>query len=549
MKSAAFPSGQSEQDVTQRAEFDVGERMAKQLPAPSALEERYPLDEAGASLVARTRGEISAVFAGEDDRLVVVVGPCSIHDTAAALDYAGRLACVARRHEDDLVVVMRTYFEKPRTVAGWKGFVNDPRLDGSYEIAEGLERARSLLVEVTRLGLAAGSEFLDAFLGQFYTDLVSWGVIGARTVESQIHRELASGLAMPVGFKNRTDGNYLVAVDAIRAARVPHRYPSLGRDGTPTIRVSEGNDRTHVVLRGGASGPNFSASEVRAAAAVLRMHGLPPHLMVDCNHANSGKDPSKQPAVASVLAAQLRSGERAIAGVMLESNLVGGAQNLAGKPLVYGQSITDGCLAWDATVPVLDELARAVRARRLFRANKGIGAQTANGRPGGPEVLKPAVVSAADSRPAHDGKRLRVLVADDEPLARARLLSLLPEGLDVIGEYGTGTEALTAMRRDRPDIAFLDMQMPGCSGLDAVAGLEASERPAVVFVTAYERFAVGAFDIGAVDYLLKPFDRQRLATAVERATQSARVRAAPSPRGTEPVETPPHSQPAAPKDF
>ena len=519
MKFAIFPRGEPYPADPQAPVTNPGGHAAKPLPAPADLEERYPLDDAGAELVAKARREIAAIFAGHDDRLVVVVGPCSIHDPAAALDYAKRLAAVASTYADELLVVMRVYFEKPRTVAGWKGFVNDPRLDGSFEIGEGLHRARALLAGITRLGLAAGTEFLDPILGQFYSDFVSWGVIGARTVESQIHRELASGLSMPVGFKNRTDGDFLVAVNAVRAARTGHRFPMLARDGTQTVKVSSGNNETHVILRGGIGGPNFSPSDVRAVAAILRKHGLPQYLMVDCSHANSGKDPLRQPAVASALAAQIRAGERAIAGVMLESNLVGGAQDPATKPLVYGQSITDGCLAWEATVPVLDELALAVRARRLLRDDPRAGPEAAAARPEAAVAPLAAGAGRLESQQAPDTARLRVLVADDEPLALARLLALLPEDIDIVGEYGTGTEAMEAMRRDRPDIAFLDMQMPGCDGIQAVAGLKPSERPAVVFVTAYEKFAVDAFGIRAVDYVLKPFDRSRLATALERAAE------------------------------
>jgi 3-deoxy-7-phosphoheptulonate synthase len=496
------------------------------LPAPADLEESYPLDEKGAERVAKARREIAEIFAGRDDRLVVVVGPCSIHDPAAAMDYAGRLASVASAHAGDLLIVMRAYFEKPRTVVGWKGLVNDPRLDGSFEISEGLRLARELLVKINRLGLAAGTEFLDTILGQYYADLVSWGVIGARTVESQIHRELASGLAMPVGFKNRTDGDFLVAVDAVRAARAAHRFPTLARDGTQTVKVSAGNSETHIILRGGTSGPNFSAPDVRAAAAILRKHGLPPHLMVDCSHANSGKDPARQPAVASALAAQLRAGERAIAGVMLESNLVGGAQNLAKRPLVYGQSITDGCLAWEETIPVLEGLALAVRVRRQLRDAPYAGTGTAIDQPEGADAFQAAKAGRLVSPQVTAAARLRVVVADDEPLALARLVALLPKEIDVVGQYGTGTEAMEAMRRDRPDIALLDMEMPGCNGLQAVLGLEPSERPAVVFVTAHEKFAVDAFDVRAVDYVLKPFDRQRLATALGRAAEYVQARRA-----------------------
>jgi 3-deoxy-7-phosphoheptulonate synthase len=343
---------------------DLRIRATKPLMAPAALEAELPLGETGAALVARARRDIGAIFAGGDDRLVVVVGPCSIHDPAAAVEYAGRLRTLADQWAADLLIVMRVYFEKPRTVVGWKGLINDPRLDGTYEINEGLRIARRLMVGVTRAGLPIGTEFLDTTLGQYYADLVSWGAIGARTVESQVHRELASGLSMPVGFKNRTDGDIQVAVDAIRSARHAHWFPSLTRDGAAAVMGTTGNDQTHLVLRGGTSGPNFSAASITAAADLLRRYQLPVGLMVDCSHANSGKDPERQPAVAADLAAQIAGGERAIAGVMLESNLVGGAQDYRAKPLVYGRSVTDGCLGWEETVPVLATLAAAVRNRR-----------------------------------------------------------------------------------------------------------------------------------------------------------------------------------------
>jgi 3-deoxy-7-phosphoheptulonate synthase len=336
--------------------------------SPAALAERYPLDRRGAELVAARRREIAAALAGDDDRLVVVVGPCSIHDPVAALDYAERLAEVAWAHADDLIVVMRVYVEKPRTVAGWKGLTNDPGLDGSFDVNEGLRCARELLLEVTRLGLPSATEFLGTLVGPFYSDLVSLGMIGARTVESQVHRELASGLPMPVGFKNRTDGDVNVAVDAIRAARLPHHIPALTPGGSPAVIGTSGNNRTHVVLRGGTRGPNFSSADVAAALGLLRRYGLPPHVMVDCGHANSGKDPSRQPVVASCLAARVREGDRAISGVMLESNLTGGSQEASARPLVYGQSITDACMSWKATVPVLDELALAAKARRRLKS-------------------------------------------------------------------------------------------------------------------------------------------------------------------------------------
>ena len=346
---------------------------ARALASPADLAENYPLGECGADLIAQSRRDIAAALAGDDDRLVVVVGPCSIHDPDAALDYARRLAHEAWASAADLIVVMRVYLEKPRTVAGWKGLTNDPGLDGSFDVNEGLRRARELLLEVTRLGLPCATEFLDTLIGPYYSDLVSWGVIGARTVESQVHRELASGLSMPVGFKNRTDGDVRVAVDAIRAARLAHHVPGITPRGEPVVIGTSGNLRTHVVLRGGTRGPNFSASNVSAVLDLLRGHGLPPHVMVDCGHANSGKDPSRQPVVASSLAARVRDGDRAIAGIMLESNLVAGSQEASAKPLVYGQSITDACLSWNATVPVLDELAAAVKARRRLTSYSSSG--------------------------------------------------------------------------------------------------------------------------------------------------------------------------------
>ncbi len=521
MRSSTSPRREPGRGAAHGQASDPAAAAPRPLAFPADLAERLPLDRVGAEFVARTRREIAAILAGRDDRLLVVVGPCSIHDPGAARDYAERLASVAWAHAGDLLVVMRAYFEKPRTVAGWKGVVNDPRLDGTFEINEGLHRARQLLLEINRLGLAAGTEFLDPLLGQFYADLIAWGVIGARTVESQIHRQLASGLPMPIGFKNRTDGDVQVAVDAIRAARAGHRFPMLARSGAPAVEVTRGNDRTHIVLRGGTRGPNYAPADVRAAAAALRRHGLPPHVVVDCSHGNSGKDPLRQPAVASALAAQLRSGEPAVVGVMLESNLVGGAQELARRPLVYGQSVTDGCLAWEATVPVLGELAQAVRARRLLIRAQGSGAHEA---PSPTRAASDAV--AADTARGDKRARLRVLVADDEPLARARLLALLPAEFDVVGEYATGTEALEAIRVHRPDIALLDMQMPGCDGLQVIASLEPDERPAVVFVTAHERFAVDAFGIRAADYVLKPFDRQRLGIALGRAAEFVYARRA-----------------------
>jgi 3-deoxy-7-phosphoheptulonate synthase len=343
---------------------DLRIRATKPLIAPALLEEELPLDDARAALVARTRREIEAIIAGEDSRLLVVAGPCSIHDPAAAVEYARNLRAAAAVYAGELLLVMRVYFEKPRTVVGWKGLINDPFLDGSYQINAGLRLARKLMIDVTGLGLPVATEFLDTTLGQYYADLVSWGAIGARTVESQVHRELASGLSMPVGFKNRTDGDLQVVVDAIRSARHPHWFPSLTREGAPAVMGTAGNDSGHLVLRGGSQGPNYTAPHIQTATGLLVKNQLRPFLMVDCSHGNSVKDPEKQTEVAADLAAQISAGEAAITAVMLESNLLGGSQDYQASPLVYGRSITDGCLAWEKTLPVLAVLAEAVKARR-----------------------------------------------------------------------------------------------------------------------------------------------------------------------------------------
>ena len=344
---------------------DLRIRAQKPLIAPAVLEDELPLSDAGAALVTRTRQEVSAILAGEDQRLLVVVGPCSIHDPEAALEYALRLREAAMVYTGELLLVMRVYFEKPRTVVGWKGLINDPFLDGSFQINTGLRLARKLMLGVVELGLPVGTEFLDTTLGQYYADLVSWGAIGARTVESQVHRELASGLSMPVGFKNRTDGNVQVAIDAIRSAQQPHWFPSLTREGAPAVMGTTGNEQAHLVLRGGTSGPNHHPAAVREIVALLAKNGVPGRVVIDCSHANSGKDPSRQPAVAAEIGAQIAAGERAIAGVMLESHLLGGAQDFQAKPLVYGRSITDACLSWEQTLPVLGVLADAVKRSRL----------------------------------------------------------------------------------------------------------------------------------------------------------------------------------------
>jgi 3-deoxy-7-phosphoheptulonate synthase len=335
---------------------------------PAILIEELPLGDKGAETVSHGRGAVGAILNGHDDRLVVIVGPCSIHDPVAAIDYARRLRRLADEHARELFVVMRVYFEKPRTTVGWKGLINDPRLDGTFAINEGLRLARRLLVDLADLGLPAGCEFLDPISPQFTSDTVSWGAIGARTTESQVHRELASGLSMPVGFKNGTDGDVQIAIDAVRAGAHPHRFLGVTEQGLGAIVATRGNPDCHVILRGGQSGPNYDAAGVQKAASALRDAGLPPRLMVDMSHGNSGKDHRRQPIVATEIAAQLAQGEAAIFGVMMESFLVEGRQDLVTpSTLRYGQSITDACMGWDATVAVLAELAQAVRDRRTVR--------------------------------------------------------------------------------------------------------------------------------------------------------------------------------------
>jgi 3-deoxy-7-phosphoheptulonate synthase len=344
---------------------DLRIQQLKPLLPPAILLEELPVTESVSTLVSHTREQVADVIHGRDDRIFVVVGPCSIHDPEAGLDYAGRLAALADQLPGELVVAMRVYFEKPRTIVGWKGLINDPHLDGSFAINEGLRLARRLLLSVAGLGLPAATEFLDPITPQFLADLVAWGAIGARTSESQVHRELASGLSMPVGFKNATDGAVQVAVDAIRSAAHPHQFLSVTKQGVAAIVATRGNPDCHVILRGGASGPNYAAAHVARVAADLEQARLPPRLMVDCSHANSGKDAGRQPAVLGDVAAQIAGGSTAICGVMLESFLVEGCQSVRpGVPLVYGQSITDACMDWDTTAPLLGDLAAAVRERR-----------------------------------------------------------------------------------------------------------------------------------------------------------------------------------------
>jgi 3-deoxy-7-phosphoheptulonate synthase len=344
---------------------DLRIRQIKPLIPPAILMDELPITEPVSTLVARSREEVAGVIQGRDDRLVVVVGPCSLHDPDAGLEYGGRLADLASRLADDLVVVMRVYFEKPRTIVGWKGLINDPHLDGSFAINDGLRLARRFLLSINALGLPAATEFLDPISPQFFADLVSWGAIGARTSESQVHRELASGLSMPVGFKNGTDGTVQVAMDAVRSAAQPHQFLSVTKQGVAAIVATGGNPDCHVILRGGTSGPNYSADHVARVVGDLGTAHVTPRVMIDCSHANSGKDHNREPIVLRDVVGQLEAGSTSIFGVMLESFLVAGRQTVTpGKSLVYGQSITDACLDWDTTSALLVELATAVRARR-----------------------------------------------------------------------------------------------------------------------------------------------------------------------------------------
>ena len=335
------------------------------LVPPAILIEQLPLPAEGAAAVRAARAQVSRILRGVDDRLLVVVGPCSIHDPAAALDYARLLKPVADELARDLYIVMRVYFEKPRTTVGWKGLINDPRLDGSFAVNDGLHLARRLLLEITALGLPTGCEFLDPIIPQFSTDIVAWGAIGARTIESQVHRELASGLSMPIGFKNGTGGGIQMAIDAVHAAAYPHRFIGVTEQGLAGIVATRGNPDCHVILRGGRTGANYDAGSVQRTLASLADAGQRPRVMVDTSHGNSDKDYTRQPVVARAVAAQVAAGERGIIGLMLESFLVDGRQDLGDPaPLVHGQSVTDPCMGWEMTLPVLHDLAAATRARR-----------------------------------------------------------------------------------------------------------------------------------------------------------------------------------------
>ncbi len=349
---------------------DVRIKEIKELVPPAHVFREYPVSSRAAQTTYNARQAIHRVLHGADDRLLVVVGPCSIHDFEAAMEYARRLEKEMLRHADDLIIVMRVYFEKPRTTVGWKGLINDPRLDGSFRINEGVRLARKLLLEINDLGLPCATEFLDTITPQDTADLISWGAIGARTTESQVHRELASGLSCPVGFKNGTDGNVRIAVDAIRAASAPHHFLSVTKGGHSAIVSTAGNEDCHVILRGGKE-PNYDAASVDKCCQDIAASGLAARVMVDFSHANSSKKYERQIEVAKDVAGQIAGGDERIVGVMIESHLVAGRQDLSpDTPLEYGKSITDACINWDDTLGVLETLAQGVRQRRLVEAAK-----------------------------------------------------------------------------------------------------------------------------------------------------------------------------------
>ena len=353
----------STHDTTRIDDLRIG--AVRPLITPALLQEWLPAPDSVQALVAASRAAISRVLHGADDRLVVVVGPCSIHDHAQAMDYARQLKAQADALQNELLIVMRVYFEKPRTTVGWKGYINDPRLDGSFAINEGLEMARQLLLDVLALGLPVGTEFLDLLSPQFISDLVSWGAIGARTTESQSHRQLASGLSCPVGFKNGTDGGVKVAADAIQAAQAPHAFMGMTKMGQAAIFETRGNDDCHVILRGGKQ-TNYAKADVDATCARLLAAGLREQVMIDVSHANSSKQHQRQIEVAADVASQVAAGDRRIMGLMIESHLNEGRQDIvAGQPLKHGVSVTDACISFAQTVPVLEKLAAAVRARRV----------------------------------------------------------------------------------------------------------------------------------------------------------------------------------------
>ena len=344
---------------------DIRIHHTKVVLPPAFLEEELPASEKALTTVYNARSEVKQILSAESHRLLVVVGPCSIHDTKAALEYATLLKPAMDALSQDLRIIMRVYFEKPRTTVGWKGLINDPNLDGSYRINDGLRVARRLLLDLAEMGVPAGTEFLDMIIPQYMAGLVSWGAIGARTTESQVHRELVSGISCPVGFKNGTSGNVQIAIDAVHSAAHPHTFLGHTKYGQSAIFFTKGNPDCHVILRGGRTSTNYDAASIAQACALIEKAGLAQRVMVDCSHANSNKDHTRQAVVCHDIATQITASERRIIGVMIESNLVGGAQKLQkGKPLTHGQSITDACISWDETLPLLRELATAVRAGR-----------------------------------------------------------------------------------------------------------------------------------------------------------------------------------------
>ena len=335
----------------------------REMPRPVELLQELPADEASEELVHTSRQAVHEILAGRDPRVLVVVGPCSVYDEKATLEYAEKLVAEARNYGNSLLIMMRVYFEKPRTIVGWKGMINDPGLDESFEIGIGLRRARGLLLAINAMGLPAATEFLDPIVPQYVADLISWGAIGARTTESQVHRELASGLSCPVGFKNGTSGNVQIAVDAVKSACFRHHFLGSDHEGRVAVLATRGNEDCHLILRGGSQKPNYDAASVAESKRLLQKSGLPPVLMIDFSHANSNKDAERQKHVCSDVAGQLVAGERAIMGVMIESNLVGGRQEI-GADMLYGQSITDACVDWSGTVEILRQLSEAVQAGR-----------------------------------------------------------------------------------------------------------------------------------------------------------------------------------------
>ena len=356
-------SADATQDTTRIDDVRIG--AVRPLISPALLQDELPVPPSVQTLVEKTRAEIADILHGRDDRLLMIVGPCSIHDHDQAIEYAHKLKAAADTYRNDLLIVMRVYFEKPRTTVGWKGYINDPRLDGSFRINEGLRLARQLLLDINGLGLSTATEFLDLLSPQYIADLIAWGAIGARTTESQSHRQLASGLSCPIGFKNGTDGGVQIAADAIVAARASHAFMGMTKMGMAAIFETRGNDDAHVILRGGKKGPNYDSASVEATCGALKSAGLREQVMVDCSHANSGKSHLRQLEVVQDLAQQLSQRERRIIGVMLESHLEEGRQDLKpGVPLRHGVSITDACVSWAQTEPALETLAEATRKRR-----------------------------------------------------------------------------------------------------------------------------------------------------------------------------------------